>query len=124
MESQSDMEKQIDGEIIKDKEIPIEKEADLYNQELYTIVPANFDTMLDIFPSGQDVSHSSVLLWSSIKTIPPSVLEAGYKILKIRISDTVWRNFLKNLGQGVYSLKVIPKEWIIGQPDAITTDNN
>ncbi len=104
----SDIDKKVEGEVDIVKEDSIEKKADLYQRELFTIIPEDHDPSLGIFPGDQQLSNRYVLLWNSIKTITPSIIDKGYKILKIKIaSESIITNELRNLGGGVYALKYI-----------------
>lgn len=105
----SDIDKEVPGEVDIVKEKELKKESDLYKRELFTIIPSTHDPSLGIFPHDQQLSNSFVLLWNSIKTIPPLLIDSGYKVLKLKIeSNSLIRNDLKSLGSGVYSLKYIP----------------
>jgi len=125
-DSHSDLEKKIEGEI---EEVNVEDEvcsktADLYKSTLYTAVPASHDHTLGIFPDDQQLSHSIVLLWTSHKTIPPSVIDNGYKVLTIDIPKDVVKNHLTSLGGGVYGLNYVPNTFSISETDNISYNND
>ena len=105
-DSQSDLEKEIDGELVEEE---IKKEADLYNQALFTIIPSSHDFSLGIFPHDQQLTSSSVLLWDTVKGIPLSLTDnLDNKVIKVTLTSSIIRNNLKSLGGGIYSLKLIP----------------
>jgi hypothetical protein len=124
-DSESDLTKKIDGEIqeVTEDNKLVTKQADLYKNELYTIVPKGYDFTLGIYPDDQQLSHSSVILWNNIKTIPTSAIGDDYKVLKVKMNDVIIKNQLKPLGSGIYSLKHISPEVMMEEVDQITYNN-
>jgi hypothetical protein len=117
IDSLSDLSKKIEGEVTDDE---IKKEADLYHQELYTVIPKSHEQSLGIFPDYQQLSHSSILLWDTIKGIPTSVADSDYKVLKVTINSKIVRESLKSLNGGVYTLKHIPNSLPMEEVDSIS----
>jgi hypothetical protein len=115
IDSNSELKKQIDGELEEDK---LSKEADLYNQILYTVVPTPHDISLGIFPDDQDISHSSVILWNNVRLIPTSIVDSDYKVVKVKLTQSDILNKLKNIGNGMYSLKSISNEMPLEESDS------
>lgn len=105
LDTMSDFDKDIDGEV---EEIEIEKESELYFDSLFIPVLTSHDSSLGIFPDDQKISRKGVFLWNSIKTIPMLFKSKDYKILKVDIASGNFRENLKPLGSGVYSLSYIP----------------
>ena len=101
--AESDLEKEIEGEVEE-----IKKEADLYFHNLFTVMPISHDHTLGIFPDDQQLSEKGVFLWNSIKTIPTSLRNEDYKVVRVMLDvDKIKRN-LKPQGAGVYTLPYIP----------------
>jgi len=105
IDSQSDLEKEIDGELIEDT---VKKEADLYHKTLYTVIPKTHDHSLGIFPNDQGLTNAGVLAWDTIKGIPTSLLDIEYKVIKVTLNDTIIRDNLRPVGGSTYILKHIP----------------
>jgi len=118
MDLHSDLTKKIDGELEENGDMV--KEADLYHKTLFTVVPKSHDHSLGIFPDDQQLSHSSVLLWDTVKGIPPAAIDVDYKVLKITINFSIIRDSLKTIGGGVYSLRHIPNTLPIEEVDSIS----
>jgi len=102
----SDLEKKIEGEVKEDP--TLEKEADLYYNTLFTIVPKPHDVSLGIFPDDQQLSTKRVLLWNSLKQVPTFLIDDDYKVLKVKLTPSIIRNSLRNIGGGIYALEFIP----------------
>lgn len=117
IDSKSDLEKKIDGELMEED---IKKEADLYDQILYTIVPKTHDQSLGIFPKDQGLSHFSVILWNTKKGIPSSITDSDYKVLEVKVNNDIIRNNLKNVGGGAYTLKHVPNTLPMQEVDPIS----
>lgn len=120
LNSTSDFDKTIDGDMEEvDFNNDLKKNADLYNNILYTIVLKDRDFDLGIFPDDQGFSHSSVVLWNSIKGIP-LYTDNDFKVFKIIITPEIKRDLLKSLGCGIYSLKHIPNTLSIEEVDGVS----
>uniref|UniRef100_A0A7C3SMP1 Uncharacterized protein n=1 Tax=Dictyoglomus turgidum TaxID=513050 RepID=A0A7C3SMP1_9BACT len=91
----------------------MKRTADLYNEDLYTIVRKDLDVRMGIFPEDQDLSPTHVILWNSIMSIPFSLVNKDNKILQVRVSFKDVRKNLINLGGGAYGLEYIPNFCIL-----------
>lgn len=114
-DTESDLEKEVDGEIEE-----IEKKADLYFNDLYTVIPESHDFTLGIFPDDQQLSSKGVFLWNSIKLIPTSLRDKDYKVLKVKIDSSKIKNNLKPHGNGIYTLSFIPNTASFEEVDNIS----
>lgn len=103
---ESDLEKEIEFEVEEDKHF--KKESDLYDYLLYTVVSREHNINLGIFPSDQNLASTSVLLWNNIFTIPTFLKNSDYKVVQIRLTPSIIREYLRNLGGGVYAIKYVP----------------
>ncbi|MFA5398678.1 MAG: hypothetical protein WC346_21870 [Methanogenium sp.] len=111
----SDLEKEVEGEVREDTSL--EKEADLYYKTLFTAVPNTHDISLGIYPEDQQLSSRKVLLWNSLKQVPPFLED--YKILKVKLSHKIIAFSLKNIGGGIYTLEFIPNTLPMEEQDFI-----
>lgn len=110
-DSTSALDKDVEGEIDIVEKDDLVKKADFYNKILFTVVPENHDPKLGIFPQDQNLATSSVIVWADAITIPPSYLDKEYVIYKFKIpSDSFVRNFLKNVGGGMYAVKYLSND--------------
>jgi hypothetical protein len=101
-----------------------QKQSDLYLNELYVIIPKTHDEKLGIFPKDQQVSNKHVVLWNNVKSIPTSLLDNNYKVLKVIISSDTIENTLTNLGGGVYALPHIPNNIHMEEVSPISYTND
>ena len=110
MESKSDFDKEIDGKVDIVKEDEMKKEADLYDFKLNTVAPSDHDPTLGIFPKDQQLSDHHVILWNSVRTIPTSIIDSGYKVYEVQLNKDFVKNQLKTAGSGVYWTSYVPAD--------------
>ena len=121
MDSTSDLDKQMEGELDSPPKEELHKEADLYDRKLYTAIPINHDFTLGIFPKDQQLSDKYVLLWSTVRTIPTSIVDNNYKVIEIRVpSNEFIRQNLKTLPGGAYAVEYIPNTFQMKEVDPIS----
>ena len=108
LDSHSDFDKEIEGKVDIIPEDEIKKEADLYDFKLNTVAPETHDPTLGIFPKDQQLSDHHVILWNSVRTIPTSVIDNGYKVYEVKLDREFVKNQLKPVGSGVYYTSFIP----------------
>ena len=113
----SDLEKQIEGDIVEEK---LEKEADLYYSTLFMPIPITHDFSLGVFPDDQQLSTRHVLLWNSVKSIPTSISDNNYKIIKVVIPHKAIVNQMKSVSGGVYALSLIPNMWKMQEVNSVS----
>ena len=80
------------------------KKSDLYNRILYSVVPKDHNIKQGVFPDDQGFSNRYVYLWSSRRYVP-SLLSKDWKTIEIQVeSESLIRNHLRVIGNGVYTL--------------------
>jgi len=88
----------------------IQKEADLYNDILYTVVPIFHNASLGILPEDQGFNPKYVFLWGNPTSLT-NFSTKEWKMVEIRLPENIKHKALTALVGGAYALPYIPNVW-------------
>lgn len=115
--SSFDKEIPVTPEVLTEEELLLEKQADLYHNTLFTVIPRDHNSQLGIFPEDQGFNRKYVFLWHSYKSLLPFSSEK-WKKLKVKLPPSVKFTQLRRLpSNDGYALHQIPNTWTIEEQD-------
>lgn len=113
-QTSTDMEKDVplhDPEIVTEDALTL-KEATLYQNRVYTVVPKDHDVKLGILPEDQGFSKSHVIIWETYRDLVIFDEEKWKKVM-IELPPGVKFKALTKLPGDAYAIHSIPNTWRI-----------
>lgn len=87
------------------------KRTELYDKELYTVIPIDKDYSVGILPVDQGFSKKYVLLWDFYRDLIK--FEPGeWKKLKVKLPESIIRT-IQRIPDKAYGISYVSSAWIV-----------